>query len=591
VTIRRFGLAIHSSLGAGLTAFLLVIGSASQGYSQGILTQWNFQNGFSTTSPAPSSGTGTAALIGGTTGATAGGHLNGGSTDLTSTNVTGASQAWNITTFPAQSSGSGTAGVRFNVSTAGINDPLIVRFDHRASNTSSRFMRVEYTLNGGTSWTAAVTFDSNYGGDNWYNNRTIDLSGVSGVTNNANFGIRIVSIFDPANNTSYTATSTSSNYATNSTWWFDAVTFSTGHVWVGGSGTSLATPANYQANTPPTGTTNTILFGTAGGSNTSVTTATGASQFDQFIFQANAPSYTVSGSDSLILNAGLINNATNAQTISASSTTFGRSNAIHTVENSRLTFTTDVMFTNFLTLAGTHTGTTVRGGTVLFNGPVAGSLASDTSSNPARPTIRVTDGTTLGGTGTIGLNSNTVNVTVTTGGTLRAGNANGAGTLTLHTGTNGLSLQTNAKLGFRILDGSTPSSSNGGSTIGTLPNPTSNNYIQVLTGSLSWTPDNTLFVIDGTGTTFQLGQSYSYTVGQVVGQNLSSVNVTNQSQFSTVGFAAQDFALVGDSNGFLYVVFTPIPEPGTVLGIAAGVLGLGGVVRRRLRAKGQPVQV
>lgn len=217
---------------------------------QGILTQWNFPDGFNTTNPSPSSGSGTAALIGGTTATSAGGHTNGGSTDLTSTSATGASQAWNVTAFPTQSTNSGTAGVQFNVSTNGITDPLIFRFDHRPSNTSSRFMRVEYTLDGGASWTAAATFDANYGGDNWYNNRTIDLSGVSGATNNPNFGLRVVSIFNPANNTSYTAATTGSSYATNGTWRFDAVTLSTGHVWVGGNGTSLAVAQNYQANTP-----------------------------------------------------------------------------------------------------------------------------------------------------------------------------------------------------------------------------------------------------------------------------------------------------------------------------------------------------
>lgn len=454
-------------------------------------------------------------------------------------------------------------------------------------------MRVEYTLDGGTSWTAAATFDSNYDGDAWYNNRTIDLSGVSGATNNANFGVRIVSIFNPANNTSYTATSTGSNYSTSGTWRFDAVTLSTGHLWIGGAGTSLATPGNYQANTPPSGTTSTLLLGAAGGSNTSVTTASGAQQFDQIIFQANAPSYTISGLDSLTLNAGLVNNATNQQTISVSSTTFGRSNAIQTASNSRLTFTTDVTFTNFLTLAGTHNGTTVQGGTVLFNGQVTGSLASNTSGNPNRPTIRVTDGTTLGGTGTIGQISGAVNVLVTAGGTIRAGDANGVGTLTINGASTGLALQGNSNLGVRITAQGTPAAvGTGGSSGGTIPNPANNNFIDI-SGTFDFGSGANI-VIDAQGATFDPTQTYSYQIARSVGQDLSGLVVTDQARFSTVNFSNANaflFSLTGNSTGAVFLNVAPVPEPGTVLGVAAGALGLGGLVRRRLRATRQPVQV
>ena len=37
------------------------------------------------------------------------------------------------------------------------------------------------------------------------------------------------------------------------------------------------------------------------------------------------------------------------------------------------------------------------------------------------------------------------------------------------------------------------------------------------------------------------------------------------------------------SGGNLTLTFSPVPEPATVLGLAAGALGLGGFIRRRFR--------
>jgi hypothetical protein len=560
-----------------VTLAALAVGTPAQG--QGVYTQWNFPTDFNTTNPAPSVGSGTALLIGSTTGVSAAGNVNGGSTDQTAT------QAWNISSFPAQSTGSGTAGVRFNISTAGVTDPLIFRFDHRPSGTASRFMRVEYTLNGGTSWTSLGIFDSNYGHDIWYNNRTLDLSGVSGATNNANFGVRIVSIFEPPSGTSYLPANPIATYGTNGTWRFDTVTLSTGHVWIGGSGSSLATPANYQAGTPPSGTTSTLLLGTAGGSNTTVTTASVANQFDQIIFQNNAPSYTINGTDSLTLNAGLVNNATNSQTISVSFTTFGRSNAIQTVNDSRLTFTTGVAFTNFLTIMGTWSGSSTQGGTVVFNSDVTGVLSNATNGNPSQPTVRVTRGTTLAGTGTFGpAASNQVNIQVLAGARLRPGNPDAVGTLTVGgTGANSnVTFNADSIWAVRINSSGSPSAVNtGGSSTG------SNNNLLTILGLGSLTVDNnTRFVIDGTGAGFSTSQTYSYQIGQAP-NNLSSLNITNQSLFSTIGFNAADhiFSLTGNASGAVFLNIVPVPEPGAVLGLAAGALGLGVLLRGRRQSR------
>ena len=62
-----------------------------------------------------------------------------------------------------------------------------------------------------------------------------------------------------------------------------------------------------------------------------------------------------------------------------------------------------------------------------------------------------------------------------------------------------------------------------------------------------------------------------------MGQDLSGVNITNQAQFQASGFnhPFMDFSVTGNAAGGLFINITPVPEPATVLGLAAGVLGVG----------------
>jgi hypothetical protein len=188
-----------------------------------VITQWNFNSPVPDANTAtgtliPSFGTGTAALIGGTTGTFASGSANGGSTDPAGTND---NSAWNTTTYPAQNTASGTAGVRFNVSTAGFFG-INVSFDIRHSNTSSRWLAFEYTADG-NSFVRHSVFEATSGGDFWYNGRSFDLTGVSAVNNNSNFGFRVVSIFAPGTG-AYEGTANPLNYAANGTHRYDMVT-------------------------------------------------------------------------------------------------------------------------------------------------------------------------------------------------------------------------------------------------------------------------------------------------------------------------------------------------------------------------------
>ncbi len=219
-------------------------------------------------------------------------------------------------------------------------------------------------------------------------------------------------------------------------------------------------------------------------------------------------------------------------------------------------------------------------GTILYGVTLLANNASGSATGTGRVTVYASvDGAALpgvlGGTGRVD-----GPVDVYSSGRVRAGNLDGVGSLTLG---NGLSIYPEAALAARISDGSRPSTSPGGSTIWTKSDPASNNFLNVVGGTFTFY-DGARVVIDGTGTLFTPDQAYSYQVAQVAGQDLSSLNVTDQALFGTVGFAAGDFRLFGDAGGAVYLSFTPVPEPGAVLFVATAGVGLTGLGRRFRRA-------
>jgi hypothetical protein len=129
----------------------------------------------------------------------------------------------NTRNYPAQGTNTLTAGVRFNTPTTGYKD-IVVRFDFRWSNTASKYARFQYTVDG-TSWVNGVQLVAP-GGDTWYSSGGglvfVDLSGVSGVSDNPLFAFRVVSEFDPATG-QYTAARSTSSYAPTGTYRFDLV--------------------------------------------------------------------------------------------------------------------------------------------------------------------------------------------------------------------------------------------------------------------------------------------------------------------------------------------------------------------------------
>ena len=190
-----------------------------------VLTQWNFNSvppdaSTNTGSTAPSIGAGTATLLG-VTGTFASGAAGIGSSDPATVDDSG----WQTTSYPVQGVGSQTRGTQYLVSTVGFQD-VSLSFDLRFSNTSSKFGTVLYTVNG-TNWlnlNPAVLF-STASGDTWVNGTTVDFSNVAGVNNNASFGVRIVSTFQPSTS-NYAPATASNTYGSGGTWRFDMVTVS-----------------------------------------------------------------------------------------------------------------------------------------------------------------------------------------------------------------------------------------------------------------------------------------------------------------------------------------------------------------------------
>jgi hypothetical protein len=203
---------------------------------------WDFQN--EAVSPftgtaVPKVGTGTVSPFGGATHPS----FNSGSG---SSDPVQAGLGYQTDTYPAQSTASGTRGARFDVPTTGFSGPaftgLEVAFDLRTSNTSSRWFRVDHTLDGGSNWVLGspqrMGGSAASVGDTFNNNNQAVINDPAAL-NNAAFGFRVVSVFSPNaftqvnGNVSYAAdtayevarnppTGTNSAYG-GGTWRFDMV--------------------------------------------------------------------------------------------------------------------------------------------------------------------------------------------------------------------------------------------------------------------------------------------------------------------------------------------------------------------------------
>jgi hypothetical protein len=194
-------------------------------FGQTTISQWNFDNATPALAMVPTTGSGTFTTIGGVVD-----NTSGTPAVMPSGNPSAVGNlAYSVKTFPAAETASGTAGFQFLVSTLGFTDPINVTFDPRGSNTSSRFQQYQYTIDG-TNW---IVLGNNNGAltNSFTATPMVALTFPATAANNANFGFRIVSIFDPIGSNyspvGYAATPPSS-YGIAGTWRIDNVTFSSG---------------------------------------------------------------------------------------------------------------------------------------------------------------------------------------------------------------------------------------------------------------------------------------------------------------------------------------------------------------------------
>jgi hypothetical protein len=181
-----------------------------------VLTQWTFNSNpadasTTTGSLSPSTGTGTANAIGLVTTPA---YFGGSMTDPLGS--AGAATGGDNSALSYDGPQSGTvpnnsAGAQIAVSTVGKKD-IVIYWDNRASNAGPKHLRAQYTLDvtaGTPVWVDYVaTTDglnvANAGlyeaqaGDTWYIRRKADLTGVTGVADNAKFGFRLVASYAPS---------------------------------------------------------------------------------------------------------------------------------------------------------------------------------------------------------------------------------------------------------------------------------------------------------------------------------------------------------------------------------------------------------
>jgi MYXO-CTERM domain-containing protein len=185
--------------------------------SAAVVTQWTFNTSNAALTLTPYIGTGTASYVGGTA-ANSTGIAGGWDVDTTAVAPV-VNNRWTMTTFPAASAASGTAGAQFAVSTAGFEN-VIITFGLRTSNASSKYAQLQYSTNGTTFADFGNVIES-AGGDAW-NLISRDFSSLTTTDNNSTFAFRVVSVFAPGTS-AYAAARSTSSYS-GGTYGFDLVT-------------------------------------------------------------------------------------------------------------------------------------------------------------------------------------------------------------------------------------------------------------------------------------------------------------------------------------------------------------------------------
>lgn len=138
--------------------------------------------------------------------------------------------ALQTTNYPAQGQNPGQAGIVVSVPTTGYKD-IVIKFDVRWSNTASKFLAVEYTTDGGNSWTRVRTLEARRG-DRWHGDpvanggygELVQVELPDDAEDKAGFAFRVVTIFAP-NTEQYTPANApnSPNYTPQGTLRYDLI--------------------------------------------------------------------------------------------------------------------------------------------------------------------------------------------------------------------------------------------------------------------------------------------------------------------------------------------------------------------------------
>jgi hypothetical protein len=203
---------------------LLVLSAACFALQAATITMWDFDSptpdaNTATGTLVPNYGVGTCTLIGAPAYSFAAPAQSTSDTDSPGDN-----SGLRTVTYPTASLNNKKYGIQYLTSTVGFTD-IHLQWDQNNSATSSKYWRMQYTLNG-TTWIDKDVITAS--GDNlWVDGRTDDFSSIPAAANDPNFGFRLVSEFvytaTGSGAASYTANATGSTYGAGGTMWMDYV--------------------------------------------------------------------------------------------------------------------------------------------------------------------------------------------------------------------------------------------------------------------------------------------------------------------------------------------------------------------------------
>ena len=216
------------------TFFLInLLFSFSASNAQSTIASWTYDSVQGTlTNPTPNFGTGTSSVVNLTSPTTATGFAS-----ATGCGNGNSGSAWQNTNFNPGITNE-VNGVQFNIATSNFNN-IIFSWDQRFSKTSPNSVRLQYTTNGST-WNNFIMsntntticagainangcFETNTGDS--YRRIRVDLSSITAINNNANFGIRLLASQYQSTGQYRQSTTPASVATSTGTWRFDNVTF------------------------------------------------------------------------------------------------------------------------------------------------------------------------------------------------------------------------------------------------------------------------------------------------------------------------------------------------------------------------------